>query len=168
MPLEVGHLQFAFLFLSVPIQYFIVQQSGSSESHRTHQISVFIKQIKDFYQRWFRVESWVKWLRDLLDGKLTTVSKMENCSVILSPWPNLISHRIWKTEWKRLQKWKKELFEKFFVKSIDMAVQWQMWKRRESFTKWENNSWKQFTFLLKQSLPRKFSVKKLISRIFVL
>ena len=75
MPLEVGHLQFAFLFLSVPIQYFIVQQSGSSESHRTHQISVFIKQIKDFYQRWFRVESWVKWLRDLLDGKLKTVSK---------------------------------------------------------------------------------------------
>ena len=83
MPLEVGHLQFAFLFLSVPIQYFIVQQSGSSESHRTHQISVFIKQIKDFYQRWFRVESWVKWLRDLLDGKLKTVNKMENCSLSL-------------------------------------------------------------------------------------
>ena len=70
MPLQREHWQFAFILLIVPIQYYIVQHSGSSESSRTHQISVLIKQVQEFYDRWFRVESWVKWLRTLLESKL--------------------------------------------------------------------------------------------------
>ena len=73
MPLQREHWQFAFIFLIVPIQYYIVQHSGSSESSRTHQISVLIKQVQEFYDRWFRVESWVKWLRTLLESKLYTI-----------------------------------------------------------------------------------------------
>ena len=69
MPLHREHWQFVFLFLTVPIQYFIVQQSGSSESFRSHQISVLIKQVQEYYDRWFKVDSWIKWLRSLLESK---------------------------------------------------------------------------------------------------
>ena len=75
MPLQREHLQFAFLFLTVPIQYFIVQQSGSSESTRTHQISTLINQVKETYNRWFRVDSWIKWLKGVLESKYETFFK---------------------------------------------------------------------------------------------
>ena len=72
MPLQREHLQFAFIFLAVPIQYFIVQQSGSSESTRTHQISALINQVKETYNRWFKVDSWLKWLKSVLESKYET------------------------------------------------------------------------------------------------
>ena len=75
MPLQREHLQFAFIFLAVPIQYFIVQQSGSSESTRTHQISTLINQVKETYNRWFRVDSWIKWLKGVLESKYETFLK---------------------------------------------------------------------------------------------
>jgi len=66
MPLQREHLQFALLFLCVPIQYFIVQNSGTSESSRTHQISLIVKQIQDFHRYWLSPESWTKWCKKLL------------------------------------------------------------------------------------------------------
>ena len=66
MPLQREHLQFALLFLCVPIQYFIVQNSGTSESSRTHQISLIVKQIQDFRKHWLSTESWTQWYRKIL------------------------------------------------------------------------------------------------------
>ena len=80
MPLQREHLQFAFLFLTVPIQYFIVQQSGSSESTRTHQISTLINQVKETYNRWFKVDSWIKWLKSVLESKFQTIN---NSNIII-------------------------------------------------------------------------------------
>ena len=80
MPLQREHLQFAFLFLTVPIQYFIVQQSGSSESTRTHQISTLINQVKETYNRWFKVDSWIKWLKSVLESKFQTI---DNSNIII-------------------------------------------------------------------------------------
>ena len=64
MPLfQREHVQFAILFLCVPIQYFIVQNSGSSESSCTHLI---VKQIQDFQRYWLSPVSWTKWCKKLL------------------------------------------------------------------------------------------------------
>ena len=67
MPLfQREHVQFALIFLCVPIQYFIVHNSGSSESSRTHQISLIVKQIQDFRKHWLSTESWTQWCRKIL------------------------------------------------------------------------------------------------------
>lgn len=66
MPLQREHVQFALIFLCVPIQYFIVQNSGSSESSRSHQISLIVKQITDFQKHWLSPESWTKWCQKIL------------------------------------------------------------------------------------------------------
>ena len=66
MPFQREHVQFALIFLCVPIQYFIVQNSGSSESSRSHQISLIVKQITDFQKHWLSPESWTKWCQKIL------------------------------------------------------------------------------------------------------
>lgn len=67
MPLlQRDQLQFAILFLCVPIQYLVVQYSGSSESTRTYHISLIVKQLQDFQQQWFSLETWRQWCLDLL------------------------------------------------------------------------------------------------------
>ena len=42
MPLQREHIQFAVLFFSVPLQYFVVQHMGSSETSRTYAISQMV------------------------------------------------------------------------------------------------------------------------------
>jgi hypothetical protein len=66
MPLQREHLQFALLFLCVPLQYFVVQYSGTSESTRSYNISLIIKQIRDFRDSWFKIEPWIEWTKKLL------------------------------------------------------------------------------------------------------
>ena len=86
MPLQREHVQFALIFLCVPIQYFIVQNSGSSESSRSHQISLIVKQITDFQKHWLSPESWTKWCQKILldrpDPGTGTVNSFSNCFVM--------------------------------------------------------------------------------------
>lgn len=42
---------------------------GSSESSRTYQLSVLVKEAQDFYVKWFDVRSWSKWLKNLVEEK---------------------------------------------------------------------------------------------------
>ena len=83
MPLQREHVQFALIFLCVPIQYFIVQNSGSSESSRSHQISLIVKQITDFQKHWLSPESWTKWCQKILldrpDPGTGTVNSFDYC-----------------------------------------------------------------------------------------
>ena len=67
MPLmERDHFYFAILFLCIPVQYFVIQYSGSSESSRTYRISQIVKEFQEFHTQWLRPESWVKWLKKCL------------------------------------------------------------------------------------------------------
>ncbi len=66
MPLQREHLQLAALLLCVPLQYYVVQYSGSSESTRTYQISLIVNQVKDFHSRWLRIEPWTRWCHRML------------------------------------------------------------------------------------------------------
>ena len=65
MPIQREHFQFFLIFLCVPIQYWIVNQSGSTESARSYQLSLIIQELKDFHTKYFKIESWVKWLKEL-------------------------------------------------------------------------------------------------------
>ena len=65
MPIQREHFQFFLIFLCVPIQYWIVNQSGSTESARSYQLSLIIQELKDFHTKYFKVESWIKWLKEL-------------------------------------------------------------------------------------------------------
>ena len=64
MPIQREHFQFILIFLCVPIQYYIVNQSGSTESSRSYQLSLLIEQIKDFHTKYFKIETWIKWLQE--------------------------------------------------------------------------------------------------------
>ena len=83
MPFQREHVQFALIFLCVPIQYFIVQNSGSSESSRSHQISLIVKQVTDFQKHWLSPESWTKWCQKILldrpDPGTGTVNNFAYC-----------------------------------------------------------------------------------------
>ena len=92
MPLfQREHVQFAILFLCVPIQYFIVQNSGSSESSRTHQISLIVKQIQDFQRYWLSPESWTKWYKKLLlKGDSIAIEVLQSRNIRFCVfWPSL-------------------------------------------------------------------------------
>ena len=65
MPIQREHFQFFLIFLCVPIQYWIVNQSGSTESTRSYQLSLIIQDLKDFHTKYFKIESWIKWLREM-------------------------------------------------------------------------------------------------------
>ncbi len=68
MPLQRDQAHFLLLFLCVPLQYFVVQYTGSNESTRSFHISQIVKQAQDFYRDWFKLESWIKWLhKQILD-----------------------------------------------------------------------------------------------------
>ena len=64
MPIQREHFQFILIFLCVPIQYYIVNQSGSTESSRSYQLSLLIDQLKDFHAKYFKIESWIKWIQE--------------------------------------------------------------------------------------------------------
>jgi len=66
MPLQREHIQFAVLFFSVPLQYFVVQHMGSSETSRTYAISQMMVDLNKFQNRWFRVDPWKKWCHGLV------------------------------------------------------------------------------------------------------
>merc|ERR1712223_939090 len=96
MPLQREHLQFALLFLCVPIQYFIVQNSGTSESSRTHQISLIVKQIQDFQRYWLSPVSWTKWCKKLLldradpgTGESIAITVLHRRDIFCVFWPSL-------------------------------------------------------------------------------
>lgn len=82
MPIQREQWQFAVLLLCVPIQYFIVQYSGTSETTRTYQISNMVSQIRDFQSRWFRIEPWTRWCQSLVlkitEGALSKPSAAED------------------------------------------------------------------------------------------
>ena len=91
MPLfQREHVQFALLFLCMPIQYFIVQNSGSSESSGTHQISLIVKQIQDFQRYWLSPESWTIWYKKLLlDRDTIAIEVLYTRSIVCVFWPSL-------------------------------------------------------------------------------
>jgi len=94
MPLfQREHVQFALLFLCVPIQYFIVQNSGSSESSCTHLI---VKQIQDFQRYWLSLVSWTKWCKKLLldradpgTGDSIAITVLHRRDIFCVFWPSL-------------------------------------------------------------------------------
>ena len=66
MPIQREHIQLAFLLLCVPIQYLVVHYSGSSEDTRSYHISLIVKQVKQFYNHWLTLQSWLKWCKNTL------------------------------------------------------------------------------------------------------
>jgi len=68
MPLQREHLQFAVLFLCVPIQYFAVEFMGSSEVSRTYHISQLVEEVYKLRSQWLSIEPWRKWCVKVLDS----------------------------------------------------------------------------------------------------
>jgi len=66
MPLQREHVQFAALFLCVPLQLFLSQYMGSTESNRTYAISKLVSQWTQIRETWLRVEPWRNWCKRLL------------------------------------------------------------------------------------------------------
>jgi len=67
MPLQREHLQFAVLFLCVPIQYLAVEYMGSSEVSRTYAISQLVDELYKLRSQWLSIEPWRKWCFKVLD-----------------------------------------------------------------------------------------------------
>merc|ERR1711963_232508 len=67
MPLQREHLQFAVLFLCVPIQYLAVEFMGSSEVSRTYAISQLVDELYKLRSQWLSIEPWRKWCFKVLD-----------------------------------------------------------------------------------------------------
>jgi len=67
MPLQREHLQFAVLFLCVPIQYLAVEFMGSSEVSRTYAISQLVDELYKLRSQWLAIEPWRKWCIKVLD-----------------------------------------------------------------------------------------------------
>lgn len=70
MPLQREHVQFAALFLCVPLQMMISQYTGSTESNRTYAISQLVHQWTHIRESWLRVEPWQTWCHKLLTMRL--------------------------------------------------------------------------------------------------
>jgi len=70
MPIQREHLQFAVILFCVPLQLFLSQYMGSTESNRTYAISQLVTQISQIRETWLRVEPWKKWCTRLLTMRI--------------------------------------------------------------------------------------------------
>lgn len=70
MPIQREHMQFAALFLCVPLQLLLTQYMGSTESNRTYAISQLVSQWTEIRESWLRVEPWRNWCKRLLTLKM--------------------------------------------------------------------------------------------------
>jgi len=68
MPLQREPLQFAVLFLCVPIQYLAVEYMGSSEVSRSYAISQLVDEITRLQSEWLAIEPWQKWCLSVISG----------------------------------------------------------------------------------------------------
>ncbi|XP_015911449.1 uncharacterized protein [Parasteatoda tepidariorum] len=60
-------LIFFVLCTCVPLQYFLVNNWGNVESSRSYAINKLITRITNFYDEYLTLESWKKWVSNLLD-----------------------------------------------------------------------------------------------------
>jgi len=70
MPLQREHLQFAIIFLSVPLQLFLTSYMGSNEASRTYAISKLVNQMSELRDSWFRLDEWKNWCSRLINVEL--------------------------------------------------------------------------------------------------
>jgi len=70
MPFQREHVQFALIFLSVPLQLFLTSYMGSDEASRTYAISKLVTQLRELRESWFRLDPWRAWCTDLIKLQL--------------------------------------------------------------------------------------------------
>lgn len=70
MPVQREHIQFALLFMSVPLQMFLTSYMGSNEASRTYAISKLVTQLSELRESWFRLDGWKVWCSNLIKLRL--------------------------------------------------------------------------------------------------
>jgi len=70
MPIQREHVQFALIFLSVPLQLFLTNYMGSNEASRTYAISKIVTQLSELRESWFRLDPWRAWCMDIIKLQL--------------------------------------------------------------------------------------------------
>jgi len=64
------HLQFAVIVMCVPLQLFISNYMGSTESNRTYAISKMVNQVTELRDNWLSAASWRRWCFRLMSSRL--------------------------------------------------------------------------------------------------
>jgi len=70
MPIQREHVQFAVLFLSVPLQLMLSSYMGSNEASRTYAISKLVNQFSELRESYLRLDSWKTWCKDIIKNQL--------------------------------------------------------------------------------------------------
>ncbi|XP_023342689.1 uncharacterized protein LOC111712341 [Eurytemora carolleeae] len=70
MPIQREHVQFAIIFLSLPLQLFLTNYMGSNEASRTYAISKIVTQLSELKDSWFKLDNWKIWCSNMLFDQL--------------------------------------------------------------------------------------------------
>jgi len=78
MPVQREHLQFAVVLFCVPLQMFLTNYMGSTESNRTYAISQLVSQMSTLRDSWLSVEPWKQWCSRLLTLRIKDLVDLHN------------------------------------------------------------------------------------------